>query len=228
MRASQSDLELRRLLRDVAYHATRVIERLAADRELLTNILQVNATLVGQRQNEEMARLTEAGYDQNEQVKRMFPLIARSYALQFAQNELVAKTGRPFDKGSIYKLLNNRTFVDQVVHKGNMYSGEHQAIVPQDLWDRAACVIVIPSLKKAAFIVGGEYWKGLMSCRRDGAWSAPVFMELEKGSWGFQIGAESIDLVLLVLTKDNAPPQSPWISRSRPAPSPNRRPSGWR
>lgn len=71
--------------------------------------------------------------------------------------------------------------------------------IPQELWDKAECVIVIPSLKKAAFIVGGEYGKGLMSCRRNGAWGAPIFMEMQKGSWGFQIGAESIDLVLLVM-----------------------------
>jgi len=71
--------------------------------------------------------------------------------------------------------------------------------IPQELWERAACAIVIPDLKKAAFIVGGEYGKGLMSCRRGGAWSSPVFMELEKGSWGLQIGAQEIDLVLLVM-----------------------------
>jgi SH3 domain-containing YSC84-like protein 1 len=72
--------------------------------------------------------------------------------------------------------------------------------IPQELWDRATCVIVIPSVKKAAFVFGGEYGKGLMSCRKGkgGAWSAPVFMQLEKGSWGLQIGAQSIDLVLLV------------------------------
>jgi lipid-binding SYLF domain-containing protein len=70
--------------------------------------------------------------------------------------------------------------------------------VPKELWDRAACVIVIPSLKKAAFVFGGEYGKGLMSCHRNGAWSAPAFMELQKGSWGLQIGAQSIDLILLV------------------------------
>ena len=74
--------------------------------------------------------------------------------------------------------------------------------IPQDLWERAACVIVIPDLKKAAFIVGGEYGKGLMSCRRNGGWGAPVFMELEKGSFGFQIGAQEIDLVLLVMNRD--------------------------
>src|SRR5262245_42276824 len=73
--------------------------------------------------------------------------------------------------------------------------------VPQELWQRAACLIVIPDLKKAAFIVGGEYGKGLMSCRRNGGWGAPVFMEMEKGSFGFQIGAQEIDLVLLVMNK---------------------------
>jgi magnesium transporter len=70
-KASETDLELRRALRDVADHATRVVERTEAYRELLTNILQVNAALVGQRQNEEMARMTQAGYQQNEQMKRV-------------------------------------------------------------------------------------------------------------------------------------------------------------
>jgi len=71
--------------------------------------------------------------------------------------------------------------------------------VPQDLWDKAECVIVVPGLKKAAFVIGGEYGKGLMSCRHDGEWGAPVFMQVGKGSWGLQIGAQSIDLVLLVM-----------------------------
>ena len=70
--------------------------------------------------------------------------------------------------------------------------------IPQDLWDRAACVLVVPGLKKAALVVGGEYGKGLMSCRHEGNWTAPIFMRIEKGSWGLQIGAQSIDLVLLV------------------------------
>ena len=73
--------------------------------------------------------------------------------------------------------------------------------VPLDLWEKAACVMVVPGLKKAAFIVGGEYGKGLMSCRRDGAWSAPIFIRLGKGSWGLQFGAQSIDLVMLVMNE---------------------------
>lgn len=71
--------------------------------------------------------------------------------------------------------------------------------IPQDLWEKASCVAVIPSMKKAAFIVGGEYGKGLISCRKSGHWSAPSFILLENGSWGLQIGGETVDLVLLVM-----------------------------
>ena len=76
---------------------------------------------------------------------------------------------------------------------------------PQDFWTRARCVAVIPELKKAAFIVGGEYGKGVMSCRAGDQWSAPVFMQLAKGSWGFQAGAEQADVVLLVMNEAGRP-----------------------
>jgi SH3 domain-containing YSC84-like protein 1 len=73
--------------------------------------------------------------------------------------------------------------------------------IPEDLWNKADCIAVIPSLKKAAFIVGGEYGKGVISCRTGKSWTAPVFLELEKGSAGFQIGAQQIDLVLLFMNR---------------------------
>ncbi len=73
--------------------------------------------------------------------------------------------------------------------------------IAPEYWTRARCVVVIPELKKAAFIIGGEYGKGVMSCRAGDQWSAPVFMELAKGSWGFQAGAEQADLVLLVMNE---------------------------
>ena len=66
-----ADVELRRRMRDVEDHATRVLERVENYRALLANLVNVNGTLVAQRQNEEMARMTEAGYEQNEQVKRI-------------------------------------------------------------------------------------------------------------------------------------------------------------
>jgi len=76
--------------------------------------------------------------------------------------------------------------------------------IPEDLWAKAECVVVIPDMKKAAFIFGGEYGRGVMSCRTGKAWSAPAFMQLAKGSWGFQAGAEEIDLVLLVMNRRGA------------------------
>ena len=76
--------------------------------------------------------------------------------------------------------------------------------IPADLWQKAACVIVMPGLKKGAFIVGGEYGSGVMSCRKAADWSAPVFMKLAKGSIGFQIGGEETDLVLLIMNDRGA------------------------
>jgi lipid-binding SYLF domain-containing protein len=73
--------------------------------------------------------------------------------------------------------------------------------IPEQIWSKAECVVVIPSLKKAGFIVGGEFGSGVMSCRNAGKWTAPVFMELTKGSAGLQIGAQSTDLVLVVMNR---------------------------
>jgi SH3 domain-containing YSC84-like protein 1 len=71
--------------------------------------------------------------------------------------------------------------------------------IPDGIWDHARCVAVMPGVKKAAFVVGGEFGKGIVSCKTGHGWSAPVFMRLEKGSFGAQFGAESVDLVLLVM-----------------------------
>jgi lipid-binding SYLF domain-containing protein len=74
--------------------------------------------------------------------------------------------------------------------------------IPNDTWSRAQCVVVIPSVKKGAFIVGGEYGSGVMSCRAAKGWTSPVFMQLAKGSVGFQIGAQTTDLVLLIMNRN--------------------------
>src|SRR5580704_4342942 len=73
--------------------------------------------------------------------------------------------------------------------------------IPQDLIDKAHCVVVIPGTKKAGFIFGAEYGRGFAVCRRhDGVgWSAPAAMRSEGGSFGFQIGASDTDVVLLVM-----------------------------
>src|SRR5437667_12361723 len=66
---------------------------------------------------------------------------------------------------------------------------EIRTSVPQQHWDRARCIAVIPDLKKAAFIFGGEYGKGVLSCRSGDRWSAPVLLQLAEGSRGVQAGA---------------------------------------
>src|ERR1700732_3891145 len=80
--------------------------------------------------------------------------------------------------------------------------------IPQDLLDKADCVVVFPSVLKAAFIVGASYGRGAMSCRRGenfrGPWGAPTMMALEGGSFGFQIGGEATDFVLLVMNERGA------------------------
>jgi len=73
--------------------------------------------------------------------------------------------------------------------------------ISEDLFKKAECVAVIPGLKKAGLGIGGEYGKGVVSCRNGQAWGAPAFLEMEKGSIGLQIGGEQTDLVLLVMNK---------------------------
>ena len=74
--------------------------------------------------------------------------------------------------------------------------------IPQELLDRAQCVAVFPSVKKGGFIVGGQYGKGLISCRRaQGSWGSPAYFTIGGGSFGLQIGGQAVDLVLLVMNK---------------------------
>jgi lipid-binding SYLF domain-containing protein len=80
--------------------------------------------------------------------------------------------------------------------------------VPLSVLDGTKCVIVIPGLKKAAFIIGGDYGRGVMTCRTGedykGPWSAPIMMASGGGDIGFQLGAEATDVVILVLNDDGA------------------------
>src|SRR5580692_11632258 len=80
--------------------------------------------------------------------------------------------------------------------------------IPQDLLDKAECVIVFPSVLKGAFIVGGSYGRGAMACRSGehftGPWGAPSMMALEGGSLGFQLGGQATDFVLLVMNPRGA------------------------
>ena len=73
--------------------------------------------------------------------------------------------------------------------------------IPQSILAGASCVVIIPKYKKGAFIVGAQYGQGVATCRTHGGWSAPVFVQLTGGSFGWQIGGQSTDLVLVAMNE---------------------------
>src|SRR5947199_9512803 len=78
--------------------------------------------------------------------------------------------------------------------------------IPQEMLENAHCIVIVPGLKTAAFIFGGKYGKGYLSCRNQGAsgWSAPATVRIEGGSIGFQIGGSETDLIMLVMNERGA------------------------
>jgi lipid-binding SYLF domain-containing protein len=75
--------------------------------------------------------------------------------------------------------------------------------IPQDLLNTAQCIIIIPGLKKAAFVIGGQFGRGFAECRKAGGrgWAAPAAVRMEGGSFGLQIGGSSTDLIMLVMNR---------------------------
>ena len=98
--------------------------------------------------------------------------------------------------------------------------------IPQDLLEKAHCIVIVPELKTAAFIVGGKYGKGYLSCRNRGGrgWSAPATVRIEGGSVGFQIGGSETDLIMLVMSERGAENcfrvSSLWVPKVRLRPAP--------
>jgi SH3 domain-containing YSC84-like protein 1 len=74
--------------------------------------------------------------------------------------------------------------------------------IPAEILARSECVAVVPSMLKGGFIVGAKYGRGLASCRTPKGWSAPAFFQIEGGSFGFQIGGQAVDLVMLIMNND--------------------------
>ena len=74
--------------------------------------------------------------------------------------------------------------------------------IPEGILRGASCVTVIPAYKKGAFVVGAQYGQGVATCRTPNGWSAPVFVKLEGGSFGWQIGGQSTDLVLIAMNQN--------------------------
>lgn len=74
--------------------------------------------------------------------------------------------------------------------------------IPEEVLGRAECVAVVPSMLKGGFIFGGKYGRGVASCRTPKGWSSPAFFVVEGGSFGFQIGGQAVDLVMLIMNND--------------------------
>src|SRR5437588_5867917 len=100
--------------------------------------------------------------------------------------------------------LNAATEADKRLQAAGTVFSEVMAIseksIPQDLLSKAQCIVIVPGLKKGAFIVGGKYGRGYMLCRKDSGlgWSAPAAIKVEGGSFGFQIGGAETDVIMLV------------------------------
>ena len=100
------------------------------------------------------------------------------------------------DKGKDGERLDSASAVIEEV------MGTPDKAIPGSVLTRASCVVVIPSYKKGAFLVGAQYGQGVATCRTPQGWSAPVFVKLEGGSFGFQAGGQSTDLILLAMNHD--------------------------
>jgi SH3 domain-containing YSC84-like protein 1 len=84
----------------------------------------------------------------------------------------------------------------------NEIQGAPDSGIPEEILGRAECVAVVPSMLKGGFIVGAKYGRGLASCRTAKGWSAPAFFMVTGGSFGFQIGGQAVDLVMLIMNND--------------------------
>jgi lipid-binding SYLF domain-containing protein len=120
--------------------------------------------------------------------------------LLIAPATFAAPNGPAKDNKDDNRLENAGTVVDEILNVPDD--------IPQDLLDKARCVVVMPSVLKAAFVVGGSYGRGVMVCRTGehfrGPWGAPAMYALEAGSVGFQIGGEATDFVILVMNDRGA------------------------
>ena len=85
-----------------------------------------------------------------------------------------------------------RTVLDQI-----MAAKDHT--IPMNILEQATCVAIVPSMIKGAFVFGGQYGQGVVTCKTGHGWSAPVFIRMAGGSWGFQIGGQATDLILVAV-----------------------------
>ena len=131
---------------------------------------------------------------------RFRSLFATTAVLAIAAVSPFSVTPLPADEKDVERLGDAATVFSEIMDAPDKG-------IPQDLLDKAYCIVIVPGLKKGAFIVGAKYGKGFVSCRNQKAarrWSAPGAVRVEGGSVGFQIGGSETDVVLLVMNKRGA------------------------
>lgn len=132
-------------------------------------------------------------------MKKLFPMLLAAALVLVPALLLTARSAKAENKEQT-RLQNSGEVLKEVLNIPDD--------IPQNLIDKADCVIVMPSVLKAAFGVGGSYGRGAMTCRSgdnfDGPWGAPTMMALEGGSWGLQLGGQATDFVLLVMNPRGA------------------------
>lgn len=121
-------------------------------------------------------------------------MTTRRIATALAVLALVLAAAAPASAKTFERLQNAAVVLDELLSAPDKG-------VPADLLAKAACVVVVPGLKKAGLGLGGEYGRGYAVCRIGDGWSAPAAMRMESGSVGFQIGVSEIDVVLLVMNR---------------------------
>ena len=120
--------------------------------------------------------------------KAIFPILSVCLGLLVPVSALAASSHEDLqDRVNAAKVV-----IDQIVNTPDN-------TIPMSILNQATCVAVIPSLKKGAFLVGVEYGQGVVTCRTGHGWSAPVFIRLAGGSFGFQAGGQATDLVLVAV-----------------------------
>jgi lipid-binding SYLF domain-containing protein len=126
----------------------------------------------------------------------MFRKLTLGVCIMFAASSVFAANGNKEQK----RLENSGTVMQEIMGVPDD--------IPQELLEKAECIIVFPSVLKAAFVVGGSYGRGAMVCRTgehfNGHWGAPAMYALEGASVGFQLGGQATDLVLLVMNEKGA------------------------
>lgn len=129
-------------------------------------------------------------------MKRFSAAVVAAAMLTVGAAQFSYASGGEDEKG---KLTDRLTSASEVI---NEVMSVPDKGIPQSILAGAACVVVIPHYKKGAFVIGAQYGQGVATCRTDHGWSAPAFVQLTGGSFGWQIGGQSTDLILVAMNKN--------------------------